>query len=680
MTTRDEGSDRRILILSTGRPDANAIPRLLDRSGITSRLCPDTRTLAEEIVSGAGAVILAEEAIDTEGAEALARAQGAQPAWSDLPVILLAMPGREPIPAVERLWEMGCSHVTVLERPIRSATLLAAVRTALQARRRQYEIRDELERRKKAEAALRESEERFREMADGLPLLVWVHDATGRQTFVNRTFCEYFGVAREDIRGDDWPRHLHPEEGIAHRESFLACVRERRPFHAEMRVRRADGAWRWIESWARPRFRVDGMFLGHVGTSADVTERKLAEEALREKSEMLEEDDRRKDFFLATLGHELRNPLAVLDLELRLLADGTRDVSQSLPRLASQVEHLTLQVNDLLEVSRITRGKLALRKTRTDLAAVVRSGVASVAEGMRDKRHTLALDLPDSLVVEGDPLRLEQIVVNLLSNASKYTPEEGCIDVGLRTDAGEAVLTVRDTGCGLRPDQIERVFEPFVQAAPMAGGLGLGLALVRGLVELHGGSAEIESPGPERGCVLTVRIPIGDIQEAHDTTEPTPLGTLERPVRVLVVDDERAYAESLAAVLERMGAETRVAGTASEAIEQARHFRPEVMFVDIQLPDSTGYEVVKALRAQTGAEDVRFLAVTGYGNDESEQLARQAGFEARLVKPVDPHRLYDVLRTVVAGQPPKASDPKRSVGSRRVRPKSSGPTSRAGGA
>jgi PAS domain S-box-containing protein len=678
MKTGGAELDRRVLILTATRSDANVIRQLLDRARIASCRCPDAGALAAEIGCGAGAAILAEEALDADGITALMDVQARQPAWSDLPLILLAISGREPSPLMERLWAAAGAHVTVLERPMRSATLLAAVRTALQARRRQYEIRDELERRRQVEEALRESEARFREMADGLPLLVWVHDAEGLQQFVNETYCEFFGVTRQETMGRRWQMLLHPDEGTGYVDAFVAAVRARRPFHAETRVRRADGQWRWIESWGQPRFGLDESYLGHVGTSADVTDRKLAEQAAREKSEMLEEDDRRKDLFLATLGHELRNPLAVLDLELRLLADGTRDVAESLPRFASQVDQLTLLVNDLLEVSRVTRGKLVLRKARIDLAEVVRSAVDSVAEDIREQKHALVLDLPVGLAIEGDSLRLEQVVVNLLSNASKYTPEGGRIEVGLGADAYEAVLTVRDTGRGLKPDQIERVFEPFVQAAPMADGLGLGLALVRGLVELHGGTVKIESAGLGRGCLVTVRIPVGEIEAVPEAPAPPVIDALARPVRVLVVDDEKAYAESLTLLLDRLGAETAVAGTASEGIAQARSFRPEVMLVDIQLPDSTGYEVVKRVRAEAWAEGVRFLAITGFGNAESEHLAREAGFEVRLVKPVDPHALYEVMRSVAAG-PPEVPHPERPRRPGRARPKSSGPTSQADG-
>jgi PAS domain S-box-containing protein len=358
--------------------------------------------------------------------------------------------------------------------------------------------------RKATEAALRESEARFRSLADGLPLIVWVHGPEGELEFVNETYCAFFGVSRERMRGGAWQALVHPDDAQAYAGEFARCVHERRPFHAEARVADAAGEWRWIESWGRPRFSPEGTFLGFVGTSADITERKRVEDALRDA-------DRRKDEFIAMLSHELRNPLAPIRTGLRLLEHETLSERgrAALRMVARQSDGMARLVGELLDVSRVTYGLVALQPERTTFT---------------ERRQRLVLEMPaEPLRLDADPLRLAQIVENLLSNASKYTDAGGTITVHAHRDEDEATLEVRDTGIGIPAAKLETVFDRFTQVhghdARAHGGLGIGLAVVRQLVSLHRGRVTAASDGPGRGATFTVVLPLGE--PPHAEVDPT---------------------------------------------------------------------------------------------------------------------------------------------------------------
>jgi PAS domain S-box-containing protein len=364
-----------------------------------------------------------------------------------------------------------------------------------------------------AEARLRESETRFRAMADGLPLMVWVHDANGDQEFVNETFCEFFGVRPEAVRGQGWQALVHPEDGPAYRDAFLACVRNRVPFRAEVRVRNAEGAWRHIESWGRPRFAASGEFLGMVGTSADMTDRKEAEAAIRSYAERLQAMDQRKDQFLAMLAHELRNPLAPLANVVEIMkrqAPRSPDLTGLLER---QVRHLTRLVDDLLDVARVRQGKIRLQRVRVDLARVVHEATEFCRPLFDAHAHRLeVVHAPRPVSLEGDPARLTQVLCNLLNNAAKYTDDGGHVELRYHLEADHVVIAVRDNGRGIAPELVPCVFDLFTQGERTLdrseGGLGVGLSLVKRLVELHGGTIEATSDGLGCGSRFTVRLPL----------------------------------------------------------------------------------------------------------------------------------------------------------------------------
>ena len=404
-----------------------------------------------------------------------------------------------------------------------------------------------------------------------------------------------------------------------------------------------------------------GETLGVGAVIAEITERKQLEQVLRQRAEELAEEGRRKDRFLATLGHELRNPLAPLRncLEIfTLQGDADPETRELWDIMDRQLSQLTRLVDDLLDLSRVNRGLVQLRREPLDLAGVVTRALETARPLLDERGHTLAVELPpQSLRVEADPLRLEQIVVNLLTNAARYTPPGGRIDVRAGREGKEAAVRVRDTGIGIRPEMLSRIFEMFTHADRLPGrvqeGLGIGLTLVRHLAELHGGTVEAHSEGPGRGSEFVLRLPLLDgglsKEENVAANEPVPANrvTSERDgrkgLRVLVVDDNVDVAESCALLLRLKGQEVRVAHDGIKALEVARDFRPELVLLDIGMPGMDGYEVARQLRQQPGTQGALLVALTGYGQGEDRERSLAAGLDAHLVKPVAPEALDALL-------------------------------------
>lgn len=374
------------------------------------------------------------------------------------------------------------------------------------------------------------------------------------------------------------------------------------------------------------------------------------ERALRAAAE---ENDRRKDEYLAMLAHELRNPLAPLRNALYMLRrPDTLPAHQqwAWDVVRRQVRQLGQLVDGLIDAARVTRGRVELKREVVDLAALVR-GCCEIAKAQfARRRHEWLADLPERpLRVEGDPLRLEQVVANLLDNAAKYTEAGGRVEVRLRRDGKDAVLDVRDTGAGISAVLLPRIFNLFEQAErPLDrgdGGLGIGLTLVRKLTELHGGNVTATSPGVGQGSCFTVRLPaMAENAPSQSRANPLP----QR--RVLVVDDNRDLAESLGMVLRLWGHDVKVVYDGPGALAAAREYRPDVVFLDIGLPGLDGYEVARRLRGPLGFRDARVVAITGYGREEDRRKAREAGFDVHLTKPVDPEELQKLLQPAGANQ------------------------------
>ncbi|MBI5330991.1 MAG: response regulator [Betaproteobacteria bacterium] len=420
------------------------------------------------------------------------------------------------------------------------------------------------------------------------------------------------------------------------------------PYDIEHRLV-VEGGVKWVRERAELEFDAAGRLLGGFGTTQDITELKLAELALIEA-------DRRKDEFLAMLGHELRNPLAPIRNAAHVLARlETQEpkVRWAQEIIERQVVHLTRLVDDLLDVSRIVRGKVALQRETVALADVLGHAVDMARPLIEAKGHRLDVRLPEQPVwLQADPVRLAQVLLNLLDNAAKYTPEGGHIELVARVGGETLEIRLRDNGIGIPADLRPRIFDLFQQGERgldrTQGGLGIGLTLVKRLVELHGGLIEATSTGQGQGAEFTIRLPLlvdAPPAPARDASKPAATAC-----RVLVVDDDPAVADSMATLLTIEGHEVRTASGGEEALQQARDFRPHLVLLDIGLHGMDGYEAARRLRAQQPqGEPLCLVAVTGYGHEEARLRVREAGFDRHLVKPVEPETICDLLTKIDGG-------------------------------
>jgi CheY-like chemotaxis protein/nitrogen-specific signal transduction histidine kinase len=387
-------------------------------------------------------------------------------------------------------------------------------------------------------------------------------------------------------------------------------------------------------------------------TCRDITERKEAEEAQSRLLAALSDADRRKDEFLATLAHELRNPLAPMRNALQIIRLSTyrEDREQALALTERQLEQMVRLVDDLMDVSRITRGKVELRKERVELARVVQQAVETSRPLIEAMGHNLTLDItPMPIFVNGDLTRLAQVFANLLNNSAKYTERGGRITLRVERQGSDAVVSVRDTGVGIPAHMLPKVFEIFTQGERSLeraqGGLGVGLSLVKGLVEMHGGGVEARSGGIGKGSEFVVRLPVVHSkggQQRDDEADQTPAAPMVRR-RILVADDNRDSADSLALLLKIMGNETQTAHDGLEVLEVAASFRPEVILLDIGMPKLNGYETARRIREQPWAKNVLLVAQTGWGQDDDKRLSKESGFDVHMVKPVEPAALQKLL-------------------------------------
>ncbi len=385
---------------------------------------------------------------------------------------------------------------------------------------------------------------------------------------------------------------------------------------------------------------------------AETIQRRHAETELRRKMEQLADADRRKDEFLAMLGHELRNPLAPVTTALQLMrlhSDEPLRVARARETIERQVEHMTRLIDDLLDVSRITRGKIELRHEAVVLVTLVARAVEAARPVIDERGHRLTLDLPDEPVtLSGDPARLEQVIANLLNNAAKYTDVGGRIAVRACVDAGHLVMSVKDNGAGITPEMRERIFDLFVQGPEMRayarGGLGIGLTLVRRLVEMHGGTVEVRSDGPGQGCEFVIRLPIRPVSQPAQIADASGAAVAALPKRrILVVDDNVDAADALAELLRDYGHDVRAVHDGPSAIEQAALHRPDIVLLDIGMPGFDGYEVARRMRSELGLR-ATLIALTGYGEARHRRLSRDAGFDQHVTKPVDMRKLEKLLK------------------------------------
>jgi PAS domain S-box-containing protein len=661
-----ERLEERVLVLAPLVTDTE-LQQALSRSGVFWEECADVAHLGRTLEAGAGAVLLPEGWDAAPDLDPLLELLGRQPAWSELPVLLLASGDTlSDSSAIERF-----GNVTLLERPLRLPTFLAALRTALRCRRHQYQIRDHLRERAAAESALRESEERLRFSLEAGRLGFWQHDLTADHLFCSNLCKAHFGRAPEaPLTHDEVLATVHPDDRDRARHVIGEALARQEGYVLEYRVLWPDGSTCWLMVRGRASYDAAGKPLSTFGVTLDITQQKDAEarqaaqaEQLRQLTESLHEAARRKDEFLAMLAHELRNPLSPVAnaVEIMRARPSRAQGERAREVVERQLGHMSRLIDDLLDVSRITTGKITLKRERLDLVKAIERALESAHGFIAHSGHDLEAHFPDTPVyVCVDPVRVEQVIINLLHNAAKYTEAGGVISITLEQVEETARIRVRDTGVGIPPNLLGQVFDLFTQGERSLdrsqGGLGLGLTLVRNLTLLHGGSVEAFSEGVNRGSEFVVTLPLltDTLTECSGPPDPLP-PTFRDPIhprtyrphpsaRVLVVDDNRDAAETLAELAELWGFEVETAHDGLSALQRAREWQPAVVFLDIGMPGLNGYEVAQRLRADPRFEQAIVVALTGYGQQEDFERSRAAGFDHHLVKPVDVTQLEKLLR------------------------------------
>ncbi len=488
-----------------------------------------------------------------------------------------------------------------------------------------------------------QTEEIYRSVLDSLTEMVCRFRLDGTILFVNAAYAAARGTTPQALSGRSFWEFV-PE---ADRAAVRAMLERLTPAASEIRIENrfeTTAGERWT-LWTNRALAFDaaGRVLEAQSSGIDITERKQMEAALREA-------DRAKDEFLATLSHELRNPLAPLRNSLHLLrqagAGGRLEPIHEM--MERQVNHLVRLVDDLMETSRIARGSFELRREPIELQAVLRNALETSEPLIAAAQHRLSVSLPGApIVLEADPVRLAQVFANLLNNAARYTPPGGAVSVAARREGGEAVVEVSDTGEGIDPAELPRLFEMFSQGERTSrrsqGGLGIGLALVRRLLEMHGGNVRAESAGRDRGSRFTVRLPLGPAAHALPERASARPEQAAPPRRVLVVDDNRDAANSLGMLLKFLGADVAVAHDGPGALEAFESYRPAIVLLDIGMPGMNGYDVARAIRGRPAGRGVPLIALTGWGQEEDRRRAREAGFDHHLIKPADIGALQSLL-------------------------------------
>jgi PAS domain S-box-containing protein len=488
------------------------------------------------------------------------------------------------------------------------------------------------------------------------PDLVYVFDRNHRFTYANDALLAMWGKTwNEAIGRNCLELGYAPWHAAMHDREIDQVIATKQPIRGEVPFTGTAGR-RTYDYIFVPVFGIDGDVEAVAGSTRDITDRKRSEDAVRRSQHELTEANRVKDEFLAMLGHELRNPLAPISTAVQLIRMRGGQ-SREIAVIDRQVGHLTRLVDDLLDVSRITRGKIELDRRPIEIWDAVARAMEVASPLLEQRRHLVDVDVPSSgLVVEADIHRLAQVISNLLTNAAKYSDPESSIVVRAERVEKLVKLTVKDEGIGITPEMLGRVFDAFVQQPQSidrsSGGLGLGLAIVRSLVTMHGGTVRAESPGTGLGSEFIVELPLAQRRrsEAAKPVKPAVRGASNRR-RVLVVDDNEDAAEMLAGALVQIGYDVAVAHDAPSALERAREFDPEVALLDIGLPVVDGYELAERLRLQSnGTRTLALIAVTGYGQEADRIRSDRAGFERHLVKPIDLHQLAVTLESTLIAE------------------------------
>jgi PAS domain S-box-containing protein len=499
--------------------------------------------------------------------------------------------------------------------------------------------------RMRSEIAVRLSEAKFRAITDAMPQMVWSTRPDGFHDYYNDQWYRFTGIPYGSTDGDGWNDLFHPDERLLAWEKWRHSLRTGETYEVEYQLRHHSGQYRWVLGRAQPLRSDDGEIVRWMGTCTDIHAQKQSEDALRRES-------LRKDEFLAMLAHELRNPLAPISAAAQLIrlpgADAKR-IAHAGEIIARQVKHMAALVDDLLDVSRVTRGLVQIEQTSLDLKSVVSGAIEQIQPFIQARHHELLLRITaQATVVRGDRTRLVQAVSNILNNAVKYTPPNGRIEIALEVVEGQALIRITDNGIGIASGLLPTVFDLFIQAERTPdraqGGLGLGLALVKSIADLHGGTVHAESEGADMGSNFTITLPLLDEDsEALTSTASSGLEHNGTGLRVLIVDDNRDAGAMLGYMLEAAGHVVQVEEGAASAIRASRESVFEVFILDIGLPDVDGYELARRLRVDVRTANTTIIAMTGYGQPQDRVLSSAAGFDHHFVKPADHQELLRLL-------------------------------------
>lgn len=484
---------------------------------------------------------------------------------------------------------------------------------------------------------LTEAEAHFRAMADNIPQLSWIADADGEVFWFNQRWYEYTGTTLEEVEGSGWHKVVGPDDLPRAVKSFEKSLKSGEPWEDTFALRRRDGAMRWHLSRAMPIRNAQGVVIRWFGSNTDVTEQREAEH--------------RKNEFIATLAHELRNPLAPIRTGLEVLKRAGHDgeaAERARTMMGRQLDQMVRLIDDLMDVSRITSGKIELRKEQVSLEAVVKSAIETCLPHLEKMRHDLQVVLPqEPITVSADLTRLAQVFMNLLNNAAKYSEPGSKIVLSAAREGDEVVVSVKDDGIGIPAEHLPTVFEMFAQAQRSQershGGLGIGLTLVKRLIELHDGTVEARSAGLNLGSEFIVRLPLTTEAMRPASQPQAEVAADGSSLRILIVDDNEDGADSLAMLLQQQGNDIRVAYDGEQALIASEEFRPDVVLLDIGLPKLSGHDVCRRLRAQPGGEQRVVIAQTGWGQPEDRERTLWAGFDHHLVKPLDAKVLDKLL-------------------------------------
>ena len=511
--------------------------------------------------------------------------------------------------------------------------------------------------RHQAEMRLEASERRLQSVMNAMPQKIFTATPNGDVDYLNPHWSEFTGLSMAELSGWSWAESIHPDDVADNIAAWQQAVSSGEPYLFEHRFRRFDGEYRWHLSRAKALTDEAGKVLLWIGSNTDIHEQKQTANELRDIAAQLSEADQRKNNFLAMLAHELRNPLAPISNALRtvqLFPDDQTTVQSASRVMERQVRQIVRLVDDLLDVSRISHGKIELRRECVELAQIIQMAVETSRPALDAARHQLTVELPSAAVfLDADPMRLAQSFSNLLNNACKYSDPGGCIELTATCEGGEVSVSVKDTGIGIAPDRLNNIFELFTQVDQSQershGGLGIGLTLVQQLVGLHGGSVRAFSAGSGQGSEFVVSLPViaERTAEVHAAMAEAAADRLSSAGwRILVVDDNEDAAASLSLLLDMGGNETAMAHDGLEALRMVETFRPEVVLLDLGLPKLNGYEVARKIRSQPGGDKVFLVALTGWGQEEDLRKTRDAGFDKHMVKPANHAVLMAYLETL----------------------------------